>query len=126
MIDVGEDGDIHVIFYDDRRYNDLSDQKDFFGTTNPKYDVYYAFTDDQGENWDNIELFADPAEPTIDYADLPAGPKFLVRDYIGIDVGADRVWTCFMGTADADLPDPNDPNDTRDPSVIWSSQILPE
>jgi hypothetical protein len=31
-----------------------------------------------------------------------------------------------MGTADADLPDPNDPNDTRDPSVIWSSQILPE
>jgi hypothetical protein len=26
------------------------------------------------------------------------------------------------GAADADLPDPNDP---RDSSVIWSSQILP-
>ncbi len=61
------------------------------------------------------------AEPAMDFSRGPLG-SFQFGDYIGIDVGSDRVWTAYMGTAEADDP-PNDPN--HNPTVIWSSQILP-
>jgi hypothetical protein len=43
------------------------------------------------------------------------GEAFFLWQYIGIDVGADRVFTSFMGTTAQDT--------NTDKSVIWSSQI---
>ena len=114
-IDVDEDGGIHIIYYDDRNYEQDDDEQ------NPRYDVFYAFSDDQGDSWIERELCDDPqndcaeSEPAADFSDDAIG--FTIRDYIGIDVGADRVWTCFMGTSDEQDPNPNQ-------SVIWSTQIV--
>ena len=82
--------------------------------------MWYAFSDDQGDSWIELELCDDPendcedSEPAVDYGDDAAG--FRLWDYIGIDVGAGRVWTCFMGTSDEQDPNPNE-------SVIWSTQV---
>jgi len=126
---VDEDGGIHVIFYDDRKYTDpdpndpFEDQQPDNDAT-PQYDVWYAFVefDQEIEAYVvrfNLELCDDPGndcedtEPAVNY-DLPTS-FFGLRDYVGIDIGADRVWTCFMGHSEQDTND--------DQSVIWSTQI---
>ena len=82
--------------------------------------MWYAFSSNQGATWDNLELCDDPendcenTEPAVNY-DLPTS-RFALRDYVGIDIGVDRVWTCFMGHSEQDTND--------DQSVIWSTQIL--
>jgi len=127
-IEVDATGKIHVIFYDDRNYNELSDQLDGTATTQPRYDVWYAWAAGSQLNFQdpghNLELCDDPpscanTKPAIDYGDFGAGSgDFLLRDYIGIDAGNDRIWTSFMGSS---LLDTNPKK-----SVIWSSQILPQ
>ncbi len=122
-VDIDTNGRIHVIFYDDRKYTDGPDgdqQPDGPATPAPKFDVFYASSSDGGQQWSNAELFAVPPEPAMDFSRGPLG-SFQFGDYIGIDVGTDRVWTSYMGTAQADDP-PDDPN--HNPTVIWSSEIL--
>jgi len=128
-VDIDSDGRIHVIFYDDRNYTDPPNpsdpnavdlQPDGPSTPAPKFDVFYAYSPDAGQQWFNQELYAVPPEPAMDFSRGPLG-TFQFGDYIGIDVGSDRVWTAYMGTAEADDP-PNDPN--HNPTVIWSSQVL--
>jgi hypothetical protein len=116
MIDVDENGGIHVIFYDDRRYNQESDQPDSDPNAPPsKYDVFYAYSNNSGQSFDNFELFEDPDEPALDL-NLQVSGRFQLRDYIGIDVRGDRVFTSFMGASTQDQ--------NNNKSVIWSSQIL--
>ena len=59
----------------------------------------------------NEKLASDPPEAALDWgvASLP------MKDYIGLDVFGDEVWTSFMGTWAADPQ--------ADKSVIWSSII---
>lgn len=108
---VDDFGRIHVVFYDDRRFpqDDLDSQV--------RFDVWYAYSTDGGQHWVNLELFEDnpPGEPAVDSM-LTVNDEFELRDYIGIAVGSDRIWTCFMGMTEQDV--------NTDKSVIWSSQIL--
>jgi hypothetical protein len=125
-VKVDVSGRVHVVFYDDRKYNISSDQLDGLLTTHPKFDVFYARSVNQGTLWSNQELCDDPpscatTQEALEYADFnahsPPGPgSFFLRDYIGIDVGSDRVWTSFMGSSLLDT--------TAHKSLIWSSQIL--
>lgn len=118
-VTVDDNGRIHVIFYDDRNYTDgpTGDlQPDDDPNVLAKLDAYYAWSDDQGANWTNMELYAEPPEPAINREILlNVNP----REYNGIawyrDGLATEVWTAFSGTYRLD-PSPND-------SVIWSSQI---
>jgi len=119
-VDVAPNGNVHIIYYDDREYPQADDDP------TPRFDVFYAWASGSQLNFQDpghtFELCDDPQNnclatvPAVDFA-LPA-MAFVFGDYIGIDVGAGRVWTSFMGHA----PYPRDPYENK--SVIWSSQIL--
>ena len=132
MIAVDGAGRIHVTFYDDRDYTDPEPgepQEDLQpdgrydpSGPQPKYDVFYAYSEDGGLNWTNEKLWwqtqgaGDP--PAVDWNPSPQNVQ--IGDYAGIDVWGDQVWTSYAGTFDpaSPLPDP-----TEDKSVIWSSII---
>jgi hypothetical protein len=115
---VDDSGYIHVIFYDDRNYNEDADQEDNQTDPPPKFDVFYAYSRDQGEHWDNEELRAPPEEdePAIDFQ---YSEEAWLREYIGIawygDEEVSQVWTAFNGTSQYEAP--------NNEGVIWSSFI---
>ena len=122
VIRVDATGRVHVAYYDDRNYR--PNQND--NTFNAKFDLYYAWSSPGGQEFLDplhvLELCDDPplcasSLPAVDYAD---GLPFTIRDYLGIAVGPDRIWTSFMGTTHNPLVDPN-----PDKSLIWSTQISP-
>ncbi|HUU96595.1 MAG TPA: hypothetical protein VM487_12715 [Phycisphaerae bacterium] len=111
-------GRIHVIFYDDRRFDyQIDDPPPQY----PKFDVFYAYSIDGGEHFvrPNERLFQHP-DPGQDpaAADFLWAPDFWPGDYIGITHQAEgdgfQIWTSFAGTHE---PDPGEK------SVIFSSQI---
>ena len=112
-------GRIHVIYYDDR---DFIDQVD--GQTEPaaKFNVYYAYSTDKGEQWTYWKLFALPDRAALDMGDDIVN-YFEPGEYIGISYyrdtqeERDEVWTAFTGTEKTG----GDPDD--DEAVIWSSFI---
>jgi len=117
-------GRVHIIYYDDRRYNVDSDQDK--NTEFPRLDVYYAYSDDGGGFFHpSTELTkdpngADPHEICLDYElldgfDFPYKPG----DYNGIAAYGDTVWTSFTGTSADEL----DGDPQSNPSVIWSCRI---
>ena len=90
-------------------------QDDGPATPTPIFNCWYAFSDNQGASFLNQQnLFGVPPSDAIDFAQPATG--FLLRDYIGIAAGADRVLTSFMGRNALDA----NPNK----SLIFSSQIL--
>ncbi|MFN0136891.1 MAG: hypothetical protein ACKVS9_12335 [Phycisphaerae bacterium] len=113
-------GHIHVIFYSDVNYPIQED-----GPSLARFDVWYAYSDDGGDNWLLQELCEYAGEPTpcvgpdpdpaIDSA-LPHTDIDFLRDYTGIAVGENEVWTSFMGITDDDTANP-------DKSVIFSTRI---
>jgi hypothetical protein len=128
-----EETRVHVIFYDDRRFDEQIDAPADPNDPNdpyyrPKFDVYYAYSEDAGESFepqdDELLFLEDPEDPNdpaaVDYTVLdPNDPDFILKDYIGIARQAEgagyRIWTSYMGMY-ADDP-------TEHKSVIWSSQI---
>jgi hypothetical protein len=140
---VDENGYIHVIFYDDRRFTDPDpddpnvpdEDQQPDETFNPKFDVWYAWSDVDLLNFEGQnELFyiEDPNDPnqvdprpSLDFAlDVTPG-NFEVGEYNGItcyenvDAERDEIWTSFAGTWETT----GDPNDPDDESLIWSSRI---
>jgi len=123
---VDENGYIHVIFYDDRRYNVTSDQGD--DELDPQFDVWYAWSDvdlldfeDQNKLLYEIDP-NDPNEPAALDFTLDVSPgDFELGEYIGItwyqndDAQRDEVWTTFTGTSPTEAED--------EESLIWSSRI---
>ena len=63
-------------------------------TALPKFDVFYAWSSDHGVNWGYAELYADPAEPALDWAREDVDP----HEYNGIAWYDDSVWTTYAGT----------------------------
>jgi hypothetical protein len=89
------EGRIHVMFYDDRNYDQGDTQRD----PPPKFDAFYAWSTDQGTNWSNDELFAnDPSEPALDWALDRLDP----HEYNGIAWCGNTVWTTYAGTWSGD------------------------
>lgn len=118
-VTVDDQGRIHIIFYDDRNYNLTSDQED--NSPDPKFDVYYAFSDDQGAGFTNFELYGIPPAPALEFG-LTGSPFANPGEYIGISFyergPATEVWTSFTGTSTQDPC-------LTDKSVIFSSRIVP-
>ena len=113
---VDKSGRIHVIYVDDQKHTD-GPEGDLQPDTmqNPKFDVFYAWSEDQGQNWSYRELFATPPEPALDCV----LQHFTLREYIGIawytSGSTSEIWTAFPGTYTLD-PQAKD-------AVIWSSLI---
>ncbi|HUU98058.1 MAG TPA: hypothetical protein VM487_20175 [Phycisphaerae bacterium] len=119
----GEPSRIHVIFYDDRNYEDQIDTK-YPDVLNPeaRFDVFYAYSIDGGLNFTNEELYQRLPETAVDYTlEPPAPTAFELTDYIGISHRPTssgtgyQVYTSFTGTH------ANDPTDHK--TVIYSSRI---
>jgi len=104
-------GRIHVMYYDDRRY----DQTDAAPPNNHKWDAYYAFSDDAGESFTEFLLSA-PNDPNNS---IPAMDNTLVQvagndelgEYQGIVAAPDPmalggvvVWMAFTGSNPDALP----------------------
>jgi len=130
---VDERGRIHVVFYDDREY-DQDDGAPEPNAPEPRFDFFYAVSPDGGSTWIEKKLVwtDDPNEPTIDLGypldpNGPTDPNWLSRmyflgEYTSITVAepvcwGSEVWTAFSGTWSGD----NDPN--NDKSVIWYSRM---
>ncbi len=91
-ITVDHAGRIHISFYDDRNYEDQQDSE-----PKPKYDAFYAYSDDHGDTWFNERLPGDPNnpnEPALDWNLKKVDP----HDYNGITCYGDTVWTTYAGT----------------------------
>lgn len=120
QIVVDDRGHLHVIFYSDVNFPTQTD-----GSLPTKFDVWYAYSDDGGDNWllqelceyagEPIPCVGPDPDPAID-SSLPFIENDFLRDYIGIAVGPDQVWTSFMGIT-------NDDTTTSDKSVIFSTRI---
>lgn len=110
---VDDHGYVHVVYYDDRRYDQSDGMAD---PNNPhKFDCYYAYSKNGGVSWDEWRLDGENAtDPAISLADVAE-----LKEYIGIDWFGDDVFTAFTGSVPYD---PNDPP-TNHPGVIWSSRI---
>lgn len=118
-VTVDGEGWIHVLFYDDRRF----DQEDGAPDPNnpPRFDGYYAWATVDNLTFQdrNVILYLDPNDPGG-----PSDPPGLnwededqldPHEYNGIAWYADTVWTTYTGT------DPNDPQ--ANDSVVWSSRL---
>lgn len=91
-ITVDHAGRIHISFYDDRNYEDQQDSE-----PKPKYDAFYAYSDNHGDTWTNVRLPGDPNnpnEPALDWNLKKVDP----HDYNGITCYGDTVWTTYAGT----------------------------
>jgi len=97
-ITVDEEGRVHVIFYDDRNYTDGASDIQPDNSANPKFDVYYAYSTNQGAAWENAELLALPAEPALDQGLQNQDP----REYIGIGYEGDVLYGVYTGTSTQD------------------------
>ncbi len=123
-VTVDDAGRVHILYYDDRRYNVDSDQNE--GTVYPRVDVYYTYSNNGGGFFQSgAELTkdpngADPNETCLDY-DLLDGFNFPYKpgDYNGIAAYGGTVWTAFTGTSLDEL----DGDPQSNPSVIWACRI---
>lgn len=121
-VTVDDTGRVHIIYYDDQRFTDgpTGDLQPDQGSPEPDFDVYYAWSEDQGANWLYARLHLDP-DPQNDPPALEFSlePSIRPKEYIGIAwYGAENVsevWTAYTGTWEDD-PQPND-------AVMWSSLI---
>lgn len=117
---VDDSGRIHIVYYDDQDYTDspMGDLQDD-NCQLPKFDVFYAWSDDQGQNWSRHKLFLNENpqedEPALDCTLTRVNP----REYIGIawygSGEVSEVWTAYTGTFSRDLQ--------RNDAVIWSSLL---
>lgn len=90
---VDAQGRIHVVFYDDRNY----DQMD--SSTTPKFDVFYAVSEDEGATFTNFHV-PPTSTPAVDFAHNNVGA---LREYMDIAIqehndGATTVWFTFIGS----------------------------
>ena len=104
---VDDAGRVHVVFYDDRNYDQLDTE------TEAKYDVYYAYSLDAGQTFTNVKLVANPDQTALDHS-LVVDSK-VPLEYPGIATFANEVWVSFAGTYDQDTTD--------DKSVIYVTKI---
>jgi len=114
-VTVDNQGRIHIIFYDDRNY----DQLDYPLTIGyPKFDIYYALSCDNGNSFINYKL-GFPGVDDIDFNYFQ--PEHRIGEYIGITYYNDNVWTSYVGT-DMYEEYPEEPPYVHQ-SVIYSTKI---
>ena len=102
---VDKHGNVHVVFYDDRRYRQLDDPN---AAPPPRFDVFYAFSDDHGATFTNGRLgkFNDPNQPAMSYAAGRA--RFGPGDYLSLAANAGQTWAAYGGHAPDDDPNLED------------------
>jgi len=121
-VTVDHRGRIHVIFYDDRAYSQ-EDGPPGPDDPDPRFDVYYALSADQGRTWQEKKLVLEPTdEPAVDLGLAPLSPGFELGEYADIawfarPDGTTEVWTAFAGTLSTDAL-----GSAADRSVIYSSR----
>ena len=130
---VDDVGTLHVIYYDDRRFTDPNDpnappsdaQPDGSATAFPKFDVYYAFSTNNGLTFEEGQLLfgnpplVQPNEAVLSLAVLDGWPFGKIGEYVGMAGFGDDIWTAYTGSSRYELTFNPDSN----PNVIWSSRI---
>ena len=102
-IEVDSFGRIHVVYYDTRSQLQSDD-----GLTPAIAEVYYAFSDDGGDNWTDFPISPQPFEIPDDASPL----RTRIGDYIGIAVNNRTVHPIYMSTHEG-------------AAHIYSNKILP-
>ncbi|MGD8454596.1 MAG: tetratricopeptide repeat protein [Phycisphaerae bacterium] len=92
-LEVDQSGRIHMVYYDSRR----TLQND--GAVHGYFDACYMTSDDGGATWDNYWLTPAPFDSNDDGLDRPS--QFL-GDYLGLGLGGDRVYPCYLSTQNGD------------------------
>lgn len=105
---VDDHGFIHIIYYDDRNY-----EQDDTATTNVRFDAFYAYSTDQGQNWFDQRLPAPSGQHA--HAVRVPGQNIDMREYIGISWHGDDVWAVYTGR--------DDNKTTENQGVIWANRI---
>lgn len=115
---VDDTGRIHIIYYDDQDFTDgpSGDLQPDVGCEDPKFNVYYSYSSDQGDNWfhEKLRQYDEDDPPAFDWGLLPRDP----REYNGIDWRRDangvKIWTVYSGTDGAE---------SGNRATIWSTLI---
>jgi len=96
-IECDEHGRVHLLFMDSRNDLDQSDSETVHGF----FDVYYAYSVDEGETWTHIRLTDQMFD--VDAADdnpEDENPCDFFGDYLGMGVAKHRVYPACGATAD--------------------------
>lgn len=109
IVDVDSNGDVHVIYYDDRRIDQLDN------VVGPIYNIIYAVSTDAGASYTEFELDSGQNQPWLDLRLDPQHPG--PREYVGLQVfesaAGPEVWVGALGTLDT----------TTEPTVIYGFEI---
>lgn len=126
----GQPAHVHVIYYSDRRWDTQVDNNPEY----PKFDVFYARSEDAGLTFPSSLHFrmfkyssTDPGDPpVIDYLKLPrdatpGNKPFELNDYIGLrlrSTGTEtQLWSAYTSSDD------NAPDQTYHATAISASEI---
>ncbi len=93
-IEVDQQSQLHIVFLDSRH----TDQDD--NVEHGMFDAYYAFSDDRGDSWLEIRLTPESFDSFDD--GLNRGVSQFLGDYMGLGVGGDRVYPCYLSTQNGD------------------------
>ncbi|MBW7904264.1 MAG: hypothetical protein LC135_12985 [Phycisphaerae bacterium] len=92
-IEVDQQQNLHMVFMDSRGFN----QND--GIVNGMFNMYYAFSSDKGDTWQEHKLT--PAAFNSDNDGLNRPTQFM-GDYLGLAVGGNRVYPCYLSSQNGD------------------------
>ncbi|MFH0946007.1 MAG: hypothetical protein V2A76_12475 [Planctomycetota bacterium] len=113
-------GRLHVVYYDDRRYQ----QVDGNDPTGINFDVFYAVSLDGGTTFTNVRLVTFPDEPVLQCEKTRAPPgsdKHNPGEYPGIACDGDDIWIAYSGTLSRKRTASG--GDAPDKSVIYMSRV---
>ncbi|MBL1216830.1 MAG: exo-alpha-sialidase [Planctomycetes bacterium] len=93
-IEVDERGWIHMVFYDTRH----TVQAD--NAPHGMFDAYYALSTDGGDTWREYRLTPNSFDSYYD--GLDRGSSQFLGDYLGLAVGGNKVYPCYLSTQNGD------------------------
>lgn len=93
-LEVDERGWLHMVFYDTRHTVQADD------TPHGMFDAYYALSTDGGDTWKEYRLTPNSFDSYYD--GLDRGASQFIGDYLGLAVGGNKVYPCYLSTQNGD------------------------
>lgn len=93
-LEVDNVGALHMVYYDSR--NTIQNDN----TPNGMFDAYYMYSEDGGATWSEARLTPNPFNSIND--GLNRGSSQFIGDYLGLGVGANKVYPSYLSTQNGD------------------------